>query len=64
MNPVSFQFALPLLMVLILAVAVPIGNYLINQKQGMRSSDNVRESKMWGVGFIIYAAFDCLLILF
>lgn len=56
----SFQYALPI--ILILACAVPAGNYLINQKQGLPHSENIRESRKWGIGFIVYALLDYLLL--
>ena len=55
-----FHVALPF--VLLLAGVVALGNFFINRKQGMRPGDNIRETRMWGVGFIIYAALDYLIL--
>lgn len=52
-----------LLIVAAVAAAVPAGNYMINKKLGMTTIENMRESKMWGVGFVIYAILDGLVIL-
>ena len=56
-----FQISLPI--VLVMAGVLVAGNYVINRKQGMCSSDNFRETKMWGVGFIIYAALDYFILM-
>ena len=48
--------------VLLLAGLVVAGNYLVNRRQGMRVSENMRETRMWGVGFLIYAVVDYFLL--
>lgn len=48
--------------VLIMALAVIGGNYLINRKQGMQKDENMRESRMWGAGFLVYAVVDYLIL--
>ena len=46
------------LIVLAMALVVIAGNYVINRRQGMRQSENLRETRMWGLGFIVYAVLD------
>lgn len=60
MNP-SFQLSLPL--VLAILCVLMTGNYFINRQQGVSTRDNLRETRMWGVGFIIYALLDYLILI-
>lgn len=48
--------------VLIMALLVIGGNYLINRRQGMRENENLRETRMWGAGFVVYAILDYLIL--
>lgn len=57
----TLQFIVPVL--LILTGVIVAGNYLINRKHGMCSSENLLESRMWGLSFFIYAVFDYLILL-
>lgn len=57
----SLQFIVPVL--LLLTGVIVTGNYMVNQKQGMRSIDNLQETRMWGAGFFLYAVFDYLMLL-
>jgi hypothetical protein len=57
----SLQLALPIVLALLCVLIA--GNYMINRKQGICSSDNLRETQMWGSGFFIYAVFDYLLLM-
>lgn len=56
----SLQFSW--LAVAILAALVTAGNYLVNRRQGMRQKENVHETEMWGLGFIIYALLDYFIV--
>ena len=54
---------LSLFIVLAMLVVLVAGNYMINRREGIRSSENLRETKMWGVSFFIYAIFDYFLLM-
>jgi hypothetical protein len=54
---------LSLLIVLAVLCVLVAGNFMINRAQGMSANENWRETKMWGGGFIIYAALDYLILM-
>jgi hypothetical protein len=58
---ISLQLALPI--VLAMLCVLVMGNYMINRRQGVQSSENLRETQMWGVGFFTYAVFDYFLLM-
>lgn len=49
--------------VVALVCAATLANYVINRKLGMPSTENLRDTKMWGVGFAVYAALDHVLLI-
>ena len=51
------------LAVFILATLVVGGNYLVNRRQGMRDKENLKETRMWGAGFIVYAVLDYFILI-
>lgn len=57
----SFQISSAL--VLVMLCVLMTGNYFINRHQGIDSSDNLRETKLWGIGFVVYAVFDYLILM-
>ena len=60
MNPL-LQFLLPIVLA-VLCVFVA-GIYILNRGRGMCFRDTLRETLMWGGGFIIYAVFDYLILM-
>ena len=58
----SLQLSLPIVLATVCVLVT--GNYMINRKQGMCSKDNLQETQVWGIGFIIYAVFDYLILMF
>lgn len=57
------SFKLGILIVLVTWCVFVAGNYLTNMVEEIPPEKNMRETQMWGAGFIVYAALDYLILI-